>query len=63
MDNFIAPHQIGFNYKRIPRKTKKKYKILLNKYSFLTLNEKMWYILGETNKEYRNFLIKEICKS
>jgi len=62
MDNFIAPKQLSpfYNYTRIPRKKKKKYKLLLNKYPFLTLNEKLWYILGETNKPYRDFLIKTI---
>jgi len=32
----------------------------MGKYPFLTLNEKLWMILGETNKEYRDFLIKTI---
>lgn len=58
---FTAPKQIGFNCKRIPRKFKKKHKNLLNKYSFLTLNQKLWYILREANKEYSDFLIQQIC--
>jgi len=33
----------------------------LNKYPFLALNEKLWYVLGEANKNYRDFIIKNIC--
>lgn len=62
---FTVPKNLGegsfFNYKRVPRKYKKKHKTLLNQYSFLTLNQKIWYVLGETNKEYRDFLIQTIC--
>ena len=60
---FIAPKQTSsfYNCKRVPRKFKKKHKLLLNKYKCLTLNEKLWMILGETNKEYKAFLIKTIC--
>ena len=63
MSNFTAPKQLSpfFNCKRAPRKFKKKYKEQFNKYKFLSLNEKLWMILGETNKEYRDFLIKTIC--
>lgn len=65
MNKFTAPKIISpfYNYSRIPRKKKKKYKKLLDKYPFLTLNEKLWVILGETNKEYRNFIIKKICEN
>lgn len=64
MNNFTAPNKISpfFTCKRAPRKFKKKYKEQLNKYPFLTLNEKLWMILGETNNEYKQFLIQEICK-
>lgn len=64
MNRFTAPKKFSpfYSVRRIPRKKKKQLKPLLNKYSFLTLNEKLWYILGETNKEYRDFLIQKICK-
>jgi hypothetical protein len=62
MNNFTEPKQSSFNCKRMPRKFKKKHKILLNKYPFLTLNQKLWFILGETNKEYRDFLISKIVE-
>lgn len=66
MEKFTAPKHIGaeafFNCKRVPRKFKKKNKELLNKFPFLDLNQKLWFILRENNKEYSNFLIKEICK-
>jgi len=60
---FTAPKQITpfYNCKRVSRKFKKKHKILLNKYECLTLNQKLWMILEETNKEYKAFLIKTIC--
>jgi len=63
MNNFTAPKQISpfYNCKRAPRKFKKKYKEQLNKYPFLALNEKLWYVLGEANKNYRDFIIKNIC--
>lgn len=63
MNKYTAPKQLSpfYNCKRAPRKLKKKYKEQLNKYPFLTLNEKLWIILGETNKNYRDFIIKIIC--
>lgn len=64
MGKFTAPDRISpfYNFNRIPRKKKKKHKILLNKYSFLTLNEKLWLILRTENKEYSDFIINEICR-
>ena len=61
--NFTSPKQRSpfYNCKRIPRKLKKKYKPILNKYPFLTVNEKLWYLLGYTNAEYKQFLINNIC--
>jgi len=56
---FTAPKTIGFNYKRIPRKLKKQNKVRLNEFKFLTLNQKMWYIL---DPEYKQFLIEEIIR-
>lgn len=53
-----------FNYKRIPRKKKKELKkILKGKYNFLTLNQKLWFYLGETNRKHRDYLISQICIS
>lgn len=59
---FTSPKKISpfYNCKRIPRKLKKKHKFILNKYTFLTVNEKLWYLLGYTNPEYKEFLIDEI---
>lgn len=62
MNAFTSPRTKKI-HTRVPRKFKKKHKLLLNKYSFLTLNQKIWYILGETNKPYRDFLISEITKT
>ena len=58
--HFTTPKTIGFNCKRVPRKFKKKWKSELDTYSFLTLNQKLWYILEFTNPDYKRFLIKQI---
>jgi len=62
--HFTAPKIISpfFNCKRVPRKFKKKYSNILQGYrfSYLTLNQKLWYILGLTNPNYRDFLIKQV---
>jgi len=53
-----------FRYTRIPRKKKKAFKKFLGgKYSYLTLNQKLWFWLGETNKQHRDYLINQICIS
>lgn len=53
-----------FNHKRIPRKKKKELKkFLKGKYNFLSLNQKLWFYLGETNRTHRDELIANICKS
>lgn len=64
MKKFTQPKQISpfYNCKRIPRKIKKKHKVILNKYPFLTVNEKLWYLLGYTNPEYKQFLISKITE-
>lgn len=62
--HFIASKNLKFDYKRVPRKFKKKWKhILQDSYHFLTLNQKLWYILGLTNPDYKRFLIKQITKT
>jgi len=69
LDNFfITPkhfpkHSHFYKVKRVPRKFKKKWKyILTEKYTFLSLTEKLWYIQGLTNPNYNRFLIKKICE-
>jgi hypothetical protein len=49
-----------YQYNKIPRKIKKKYKTEIKR-NTLGLNSSMWYILGLENKEYRDFLVGEIC--
>lgn len=63
MEKFTAPKNISpfFDVKRMPRKFKKKHKALLDKYPFLDINQKLWYVLGQTNKDYKDFLISKIC--
>jgi len=57
----LSPHS---DYKRVPRKFKKKWKHILqgDRYNYLDLNQKLWYILGLENSDYKRFLIKQICK-
>lgn len=53
------------NVKRVPRKFKKKYKHIFfgNRYDFLTIEQKLWFILSLENPEYHRFLISEVCNS
>lgn len=64
MRNFTTPKLVSpfYNYTCLPRKTKKRLKEKLNRYPFLDLNQKLWMILGEENKEYKQFLITEIIR-
>lgn len=56
--HFIAPKQISFNCKRVPRKFKKKWKDILSQPR--DLNSNLWYIRQIVNKDYTRFLIKQI---
>lgn len=68
MNSFSAPKNLGktpfYNFKRLPRKTKKQLNkaVPKDKYYFLDDKQRMWYYLGMTNQKYRDFLIQEICK-
>lgn len=63
---FTSPKTLSpfFNCRRVPRKFKKKWKHILqrDRHNFLDLNQKLWFILGEENKEYRDFLISKIIQ-
>lgn len=68
-NHFTTPKGFGevphfHNCKRVPRKFKKKWKHILqgDRYDFLDLGQKLWYILEFTNPDYKRFLIKQICK-
>ena len=63
--HFIAPKLISPFFKdvvRVPRKFKKKWKHILcgDRYDFLDLGQKLWYIQHLTNPNYNRFLIKQI---
>lgn len=89
---FNPPYNRPFEYRRIPRKLKKKIKKLRYPNNMFCLdciklrkikwyrtrmritkvhyvfpskdaNTILWYYLGIVNREYRDFLIHEICKS
>lgn len=53
------------NVKRVPRKLKKKYKHIFcgNRYKFLNIEQKLWFILSIEKPEYHRFLINEVCNS
>ena len=64
---FKAPEEFSpfYRCKKIPRKMKKVYKKKYPKIMFndlLTLNQKLWEILGNENIEYKKFLINLIIK-
>lgn len=70
MNKYTTPKKISpfNNYKRIPRKLKKKLNNLSIKNNYhhwfsdnLDLNQKLWYIMEYTNKEYKQFIINNIC--
>jgi len=60
-NHFTAPKIISpfYNFKRIPRKIKKKWKHIFDD-PYLNINQKMWHILEFTNPNYKRFLIKQI---
>jgi hypothetical protein len=64
--SFIAPKHLGstpfYTFKRLPRKKKKELNKIIPKYSFLTIQQRMWWRLEITNRAYRDFLIQQICK-
>lgn len=68
--HFTAPNHLGnknffYNVKRVPRKFKKRWKHILcgDRYDFLDLGQKLWYIQSLINPEYNRFLIKQLCKN
>jgi len=62
--HFTAPKVISpfYNYKRVPRKFKKKWKYIFDN-PYLDINQKLWYILEFTNPDYKRFIIKQIIKN
>ena len=65
--HFTLPKTTGYGFfecNRAPRKFKKKWKHILqgNRYDFLTLNQKLWFIQWHTNPNYNRFIIKQIIK-
>lgn len=59
----ISPFYSSKNFYKVPRKLKKKYRYLFSKANNdLTIQERLWYLLGIENPNYKSFLIKEICK-
>lgn len=68
--HFTAPKHLGnknffYDVKRVPRKFKKKWKHIIcgDRYDFLDLGQKLWYIQSLTNPEYNRFLTKQLCKN
>jgi len=59
---YTLPKNFGKNikHKRVPHKFKKKWKHVLcgDRYDFLNLGQKLWFIRWTTNPEYNKFLIK-----
>lgn len=53
-----------YNFKRIPRKLKKKVKLFCGVfYNSLSLNQRLWYYLEKQNINYKCFLIKQVYES
>lgn len=54
-----------YNAKRVPRKFKKKWKHILqgDRYDFLTLNQKLWYILSIRDPKQHKLLITKTIKT
>ena len=51
-----------YNCKRVPRKFKKRWKHILQseKFNFLDLNQKLWYILGLRDPKQKDKIINKI---
>lgn len=64
MKDFIAPQQFipFYKCKRAPRKFKKRWKSIFSQ-KYLGINQKLWYILGLKNTNYRNFLINRMIEN
>jgi len=54
-----------YTYQRVPRKFKKKWRHIIqgNRYSFLDLNQKIWYILYLRDKVQHAKITKEILEN
>jgi hypothetical protein len=62
--HFTAPKIISpffRDVKRVPRKFKKKYILCGDRYDFISVGEKLWYIQHLTNPNYNSFIIKQMC--
>ena len=60
--HFTAPKQIGFSGIRISRKLKKKVKSFCGvHWNGLNNGQRLWFYLGNSNNDYRRFLIKKLC--
>jgi hypothetical protein len=60
---FTRPKQLSpfYNYKKVPRKLKKKYKNIFQD-KLLNINQQLWCILELTNPNYKRFLIKKLTE-
>ncbi len=63
--HFIAPKRLSPFYDddiKIPRKLKKRVKSFCRiHWKLLTNGQRLWYYMEESNKDYKRFLIKQIC--
>lgn len=60
--HFTAPKQISFKGIRISRKLKKKVKSFCGvHWNGLNNGQRLWFYLGNSNNDYRRFLIKKLC--
>lgn len=57
----VAAFYSCYNYKRVPRKLKKKYRKIFSDKDY-TIPVALWYILEFENPDYKRFLIKECLK-
>ena len=63
--HFTAPKIISpfYQYKKVQRKLKKKYKWMFNKkYNYLEIGQKLWWILEFENMDYKRFIIKKVIE-
>ncbi|BAV39358.1 hypothetical protein BPT24_238 [Tenacibaculum phage pT24] len=61
-NRFTAPKSRK-SHKRVPRRLKKRFKIVFSdRYDFLSLDQKIWFIGWEINPDYNQFLINKIIE-
>jgi hypothetical protein len=63
--HFTLPANFSPYYKgvRMPRKFKRKHKKIVDKFKFLPIHEKLWYIQATVNPNHTRYIIKKVVQN